>query len=264
MLAQTFQAPNEYVDYYCRNLTGAEFKILMVATRKICGFADHRQTMRDRISISQFQEFSGIKDRQTVIDACVKLGNLGILKKVGKPTQAGQDWKLVRHLPKPGQQDFFDSTPVQRLEKPTKVVGKAYQGSRKIQSTKPIPKPISNSLTNVRTESTMLEPNQNQKPEPTTNDEIVKHLREMAASGNGVSAVASQTLLVLEQLWNWNAHSEVVNSWKWFFMCAQKWPRQLDVAFGMTRERMQRVDQAPLRAPGAYMTKLIKNAVGTA
>ena len=122
-LPQTFQAPNEYVDYFCSRLTGAQFKLLMIATRKICGYSNHRETMRDRISLSQFQELSGLTDRVTVIESLAYLSKLGLLRKIRKSTQAGQEWELVRHLPKIGQQELALELP-KRSGNQTKVVGK--------------------------------------------------------------------------------------------------------------------------------------------
>lgn len=255
-LPQTFQTPNEYVDYFCSRLTGAEFKLLMVAVRKICGFSNHRESMRDKISYSQFVKMSGVSDRVTVAKSLNRLCDLGLLKRIGKFSQAGQEWKLIRNLPKVGQQELALELP-KRSGNPTRVVGKPYQGSRETRHTKPTLKPI---LKNVNvTDETILQ-NQSQKLE--TNEQIIAHLRNLAASGNGEADSALKTLRLLEQLWEWKETGEVKKSWVWFQSCAWKFPHEFDRAFSELKERMMSQTLKPLRAPGAYMTTLIKNYVG--
>jgi hypothetical protein len=97
-----------------------------------------------------------------------------------------------------------------------------------------------------------------------TNEQIVSYLRERAASGNGEADPASKTLMLLEQLWQWNARSELKRSWVWFYTSAKKYPRAFDRAFGETKQRMMSTTLKPLRSPGAYVTTLIKSYAGIA
>lgn len=256
-LPETFQTPNEYVDYFCSRLTGAEFKLLMVAVRKICGFSDHRKSMRDRISYSQFVKMSGVTDRVTIGKSLDRLCKLGLLKKVGRLTQYGQEWKLVRYLRKVGQQELaLELLPQSGF--PTKVVGKPDQGGRETRHTKPIIKPIYKDV-NVRTDGTPINV---EFKEPESNDEIVAYLRKRVISGNGEADPASKTLMFLEQLWNWGAVAELQKSWVWFYSCAKKYPGVFDRAMGETKVRMLSTTLKPLRKPGAYMTTLIKSYAG--
>lgn len=54
----SFQTPNDYVDFVMPHLTGEEYKVLSYATRRILGF----QKRQDRISISQFTDGTQNKD----------------------------------------------------------------------------------------------------------------------------------------------------------------------------------------------------------
>ena len=99
---------------------------------------------------------------------------------------------------------------------------------------------------------------------PETNEEIVAYLRQLAASGNGEADPASKALMALEELWKWNHKGELKKSWVWFHTAARKYPQAFDRALAEVKERMLSDTQKPLRAPGAYMTTLIKSYAGIA
>ena len=69
-----FQCPNVLVDELMQSIGGAELKCYLVIIRKTTGW--HK--LDDRISISQFIEITGLSNR-TVIDACAKLENIGLI-----------------------------------------------------------------------------------------------------------------------------------------------------------------------------------------
>jgi hypothetical protein len=94
-LKYSFQTPNEYVDDFCRHLSGEEFKILITVTRKILGYPDKRISLRDRISLSQIEQLTGIS-RPTTIKVIDFLCKIGILEKNGQPGKTGQEYKLKR------------------------------------------------------------------------------------------------------------------------------------------------------------------------
>src|SRR5574342_1063049 len=108
-LQQSFQTPNEYVDYFCSRLTGAEFKVLIAATRKITGWPKHRRTMSDHISYTQLMKLTGINSPATIAKSVKKLCRLGIFKKLGA-NHLGQKIAIIRLIQKPGQQNMFDET----------------------------------------------------------------------------------------------------------------------------------------------------------
>ena len=114
-------------------------------------------------------------------------------------------------------------------------------------------------VSNVRSETheTSLK---NQFQKLATNEQIIAHLRSLAASGNGEADSASKTLMLLEQLWEWNATGEIKKSWAWFQSCARKYPHAFDRAFSELKTRMSSASSLkPLRAPGAYFTTLVKS-----
>lgn|SRR5574342_60312 len=255
-LQNSFQGPNEYIDHYCAHLTGAEFKILMVATRKICGFREHRKTMRDRISLRQFQRFTGIKDRTTLIAGLKKLNKLGIIKPIGRANQHGQEWKLIRHMPKFGQQEIFDQAEKTRWSgNQTRVVWKPDHSGLETRPTKQIFKQISKVVNVTATTKTTLNKNQMQldfkKPK-----EVVGHLREIAShEGNG-KAAADIVLRILEQLWSWGFRDEILKSWKWYLYAAATWPAAVNQAWGEVKTR--KLERGDVKNPGALLTYKIK------
>ena len=62
IIPNSFQNPNFYVDELMPLLTGEEYKVLFYAVRRILGFEEKRITMRDRISITQFEKGLVSKD----------------------------------------------------------------------------------------------------------------------------------------------------------------------------------------------------------
>lgn len=112
------QIPNDYLDMFMPHLNGAEWKCLCYIARRTFGF----QKRVDKISLSQF--VSGVKDRdgnqldygtglskKTIINACGKLVEAGIIK---KSEESISKWQVVEKL------------------HPLEVVEKLHRGSGKI------------------------------------------------------------------------------------------------------------------------------------
>lgn len=78
-IPNTFQHPNSFVEVLLPLLTGDETKILNVCCRKILGWDEHRATLRDRVSFSQFESLSGLS-RGRVSQALRALATFNILK----------------------------------------------------------------------------------------------------------------------------------------------------------------------------------------
>ncbi|MFH2141398.1 MAG: replication protein [Bacteroidota bacterium] len=76
------QKPNIISDKYCRILSGSAYKILDIICRKTYGF--HKTI--DKISISQFEEYTGLSNR-VVIKSIRELINMGIIIKTGRKKQ---------------------------------------------------------------------------------------------------------------------------------------------------------------------------------
>jgi hypothetical protein len=100
----SFQTPNAYVDIIMPYLTGAEYKVLSYATRRILGF----QKRQDRISISQFTDGTKNKEGETLdsgtglgigtVKSCLEtLVNFGLMIRVSENdprTNEGVMWEL--------------------------------------------------------------------------------------------------------------------------------------------------------------------------
>ena len=69
-----FQCPNIIIDEYLKELSGSELKCFLFIVRKTKGW--HKDV--DAISISQFEEFTGLSNR-AVIDACNSLVERGFI-----------------------------------------------------------------------------------------------------------------------------------------------------------------------------------------
>lgn len=69
-----FQCPNIIIDEYLKELSGSELKCFLLVVRKTKGW--HKDF--DAISISQFEEFTGLSNR-AVIDACNSLVGRGFI-----------------------------------------------------------------------------------------------------------------------------------------------------------------------------------------
>lgn len=93
LIPNSFQNPNILVDELLRYLTGQEAKCLWYATREILGWRHSIDNHGKAISLSQFEEYTGIA-RPMVSKALNKLTEWGILSKVGNATQRGQRWVL--------------------------------------------------------------------------------------------------------------------------------------------------------------------------
>ncbi len=69
-----FQCPNIIIDEYLKELSGSELKCFLFIVRKTKGW--HKDF--DAISISQFEEYTGLSNR-AVIDACNSLVSRGFI-----------------------------------------------------------------------------------------------------------------------------------------------------------------------------------------
>ncbi len=84
------QTPNELFDLHMATMTGAELKVVMAAVRKTVGFHKKRET----ISISQFQQMTGLSRRQviTTIDSVI---DKGFIKEVGTGKRGAKRYELA-------------------------------------------------------------------------------------------------------------------------------------------------------------------------
>lgn len=104
ILPNTFQTPNSYIDRAMPHLTDSELRCLLFATRHIMGWQDKMTKRTARISLSFFEQGYTADDgtvyagtglnRAAIIKALEALVKYGFLKRVGKPTTAGQQWRL--------------------------------------------------------------------------------------------------------------------------------------------------------------------------
>ena len=93
LLPNTFQTPNDVVDILMRLLTPTEFKVYMTAVRQILGWRDKIVERRDNISLTQFEDLTGIS-RKPIIKALNSLTEYSLLAKIEKDTQKGTLWEL--------------------------------------------------------------------------------------------------------------------------------------------------------------------------
>lgn len=87
-------------------------------------------------------------------------------------------------------------------------------------------------------------------------NQVVEHLREITTNGHEGKAAADLTLRILEQLWLWGFHDELLKSWKWFFYAAATWPATVSQAWGEIKDRKLRGEN--MKKPGAILTLRIK------
>ncbi len=255
----TFQCPNEYIDYFCARLTGAEFKFLVIATRKIMGWDKHRATMRDRISLRQFMMLSGITDYHTAMKSLKRLSDMGILKRVDN-LGITSEYRLIRHVKLVGQGDFFEDKPVHAaVETTAGRCGNHSTTAVETTATKPKRNPSTKPLTlrSERISNTTEDQRQDQRPKPTTPDAIAAYLRWLEEHGNGKAEPARLTLVALRQFWNWGLKDESVKSWEWMLYAAGRAPAQFERALGDTQSRQ--LEKGDLKKPGAYFTRLVKS-----
>lgn len=93
LIPNTAQFPNYYFDTLMRYLSSDEWKLLSAAVRNILGWAEHRATLRDCISYSQFVELTGLS-RPMVSAGLAALAQFNVLQPVGQPTHSGQQYEL--------------------------------------------------------------------------------------------------------------------------------------------------------------------------
>lgn len=90
---RSHQAPNAFVDELLRHLPRGAERLLWIACRKIGGWEEHRRSRRDRISLSQFVELSGMT-RPTVRRLLDVLHAANILVPDGPASTAGREYEL--------------------------------------------------------------------------------------------------------------------------------------------------------------------------
>lgn len=109
IVPNTFQTFNAYIDRAMIHLTDAEFRVLMYATRHIMGWQDKINSRMGYISLEMFENgfnytdedgeelhFAGCGLRRNAISKALgSLCEFGFLERVGKPTEKGQQWRLV-------------------------------------------------------------------------------------------------------------------------------------------------------------------------
>lgn len=83
------QTPNDLFDLHMANMSGGELKIVLAAVRKTIGF--HKK--REAISISQFQEMTGLS-RRHVISAIDEAVAHGYIKEVGTGRRGTKKYEL--------------------------------------------------------------------------------------------------------------------------------------------------------------------------
>lgn len=75
-IVNSFQVPNALVDELMAEMSGIALKCYMLITRKTTGWGK----LSDKISINQFIEYSGVKDKRTVYAAIEELEKLGLIR----------------------------------------------------------------------------------------------------------------------------------------------------------------------------------------
>ena len=92
-IPNTFQHPNAFVDVLMPLLNDTENTCVTLACRKILGWQEHRMSLRDRISLTQFGQTG--KSRQAIIKALAILGKANILLAIGgEQSRKGHEYEL--------------------------------------------------------------------------------------------------------------------------------------------------------------------------
>lgn len=93
----TSQMPNVFVEHdgdgLLRYMTGTQAKLLMIFTREIMGWEQHRATRKCRISTARFCELGGLS-KESVISNLESLVRANVCAKVGEVTNDGNEWEL--------------------------------------------------------------------------------------------------------------------------------------------------------------------------
>lgn len=250
---QVSQLPNEYVLHYASRLSGVEFKFLIVAVQKIGGYPEKRYTMEDNIALSEFMRLAGVSDKHTAIRSLDRLVKLGLLRRVGAPTQRGQRWRIVRHMDFAGQQDLFRGE-FSGVETTPPAVWKPHHSGVETTPTKQTSNKHSNRT--YVAERTNERVGKSAEAKPKTVDEISTHLKQLEENGNGYADAARLTLSALRQFWDWGHKDEALHSWEWLLHAAHMAAPQFERALGDTRARQ--VARNDLRKPAAYFTRLVR------
>ncbi|NUF48722.1 replication protein [Gilliamella sp. ESL0250] len=77
-ISNSFQVPNVVIDELMANMSANALRCYLLITRKTTGWGK----ASDKISISQFMQYLGIKDKRTVYAALSELINLGLVNAI--------------------------------------------------------------------------------------------------------------------------------------------------------------------------------------
>lgn len=75
LIPNSFQVPNAFVDCLMVQLSGNATKCYLLVVRKTVGWGKES----DRISISQFEKYTGVKDRKTIYKVIKELESFGLI-----------------------------------------------------------------------------------------------------------------------------------------------------------------------------------------
>lgn len=231
----------------------------MVFVLKIGGYPARRASMEDDIALSQFAEFSGLKDRHTIIAGLLRLQKLGLVRKVGKPTVRGQRWRLIRHIDFAGQVELFGEHESSGVETTPEGCEKPHRGGGETTPTKPLSNNFGNNvITQQRAKRTAPKQRHSKArtPEPKTDVEIVAHLRSLQDNGNGYARAAELSLVALKLFWDWGFKHELVRSWKFVFRAASRAESAFERALGDTKSFHA---SGSCVNPPAYFTRIVRN-----
>jgi hypothetical protein len=76
LIPNSFQVPNAFVDELMMNISGNATKCYLLIVRKTVGWGKEK----DRISVSQFMEYTGIKKDETIAKLTKELSDFGLIK----------------------------------------------------------------------------------------------------------------------------------------------------------------------------------------
>jgi Fe2+ or Zn2+ uptake regulation protein len=77
-ISNSFQVPNAVIDELMADMSANALRCYLLITRKTTGWGK----ASDKISISQFMQFLGIKDKRTIYAALSELTNLGLINAI--------------------------------------------------------------------------------------------------------------------------------------------------------------------------------------
>ncbi|OCG58997.1 hypothetical protein A9G41_00095 [Gilliamella sp. Nev5-1] len=77
-ISNSFQVPNAVIDELMADMSANALRCYLLITRKTTGWGK----TSDRISVSQFMQYLGIKDKRTIYAALSELKNLGLINAI--------------------------------------------------------------------------------------------------------------------------------------------------------------------------------------